>query len=129
LIEGFWEMWVLWRWKTSIGNTCRIFMTCWTFEWVQTKSSCFVVMSRRDLVYKVHVRGAYKVTKAAWNYMREQNYGRIIMTSSMAGLYGNVGQTNYSMAKYSFFLSFFLWLINSYSFSSFSFSQIYNQSK
>jgi 3-hydroxyacyl-CoA dehydrogenase/3a,7a,12a-trihydroxy-5b-cholest-24-enoyl-CoA hydratase len=52
-----------------------------------------------DLVYKVHVRGAYKVTKAAWNYMREQNYGRIIMTSSMAGLYGNVGQTNYAMAK------------------------------
>ena len=52
-----------------------------------------------DLVYKVHLRGAYKCSKAAWPYMREQNYGRIIMTASAAGLYGNVGQANYSAAK------------------------------
>eukprot|EP00026_Physarum_polycephalum_P006366 Phypoly_transcript_06408.p1 GENE.Phypoly_transcript_06408~~Phypoly_transcript_06408.p1 ORF type:complete len:451 (-),score=83.87 Phypoly_transcript_06408:112-1464(-) len=52
-----------------------------------------------DLVYKVHVRGAYKVTQAVWNHMRENKYGRIIMTASAAGLYGNFGQANYSMAK------------------------------
>lgn len=52
-----------------------------------------------DLVYTVHLKGAYKVTKAAWPYMVKQNYGRIIMTASAAGLYGNFGQANYSAAK------------------------------
>ncbi|EPB80810.1 D-domain protein [Ancylostoma ceylanicum] len=52
-----------------------------------------------DLIFKVHVKGAYSVTKAAWPYMRKQNYGRIIVTSSNAGIYGNFGQTNYAAAK------------------------------
>jgi len=52
-----------------------------------------------DLIFKVHVKGAYKITQAAWNYMRDNKYGRIIMTASAAGLYGNFGQTNYSSAK------------------------------
>lgn len=61
----------------------------------------FLKMSQQewDIIYKVHLEGAYRVTKAAWPYMREQKYGRIIMTSSAAGLYGNVGQANYSAAK------------------------------
>ncbi|MCY1332382.1 putative short-chain type dehydrogenase/reductase [compost metagenome] len=52
-----------------------------------------------DLVYKVHVEGAYKVTRAAWPFMREQGYGRVIFTSSTSGIYGNFGQSNYGMAK------------------------------
>ena len=52
-----------------------------------------------NLIYDVHVRGAFKVTHAAWPHMRDQNYGRIIFTTSAAGIYGNFGQTNYSMAK------------------------------
>lgn len=52
-----------------------------------------------DLVYQVHVKGAYNVTHAAWNILREQGYGRIIFTASAAGIYGNFGQANYSMAK------------------------------
>jgi 3-hydroxyacyl-CoA dehydrogenase/3a,7a,12a-trihydroxy-5b-cholest-24-enoyl-CoA hydratase len=52
-----------------------------------------------DLIYRVHVLGAYRVTKAAWDVMREQGYGRIIFTASAAGIYGNFGQANYSMAK------------------------------
>ncbi|MGE3546148.1 MAG: SDR family oxidoreductase, partial [Kofleriaceae bacterium] len=52
-----------------------------------------------DLVYKVHVLGAFRVTHAAWNYMRDAGYGRIIMTASAAGIYGNFGQANYAMAK------------------------------
>jgi NAD(P)-dependent dehydrogenase (short-subunit alcohol dehydrogenase family) len=52
-----------------------------------------------DLVYKVHVEGAYKVTRAAWPHMREQGYGRIIFTASTSGIYGNFGQSNYGMAK------------------------------
>jgi len=54
-----------------------------------------------DLIHKIHVRGAYSVTKAAWPYMRDQNYGRIIFVTSAAGLYGNFGQVNYSSAKMS----------------------------
>ncbi len=52
-----------------------------------------------DLIYQVHVLGSFKVTHAAWPIMREQNFGRIIMTASAAGIYGNFGQANYSMAK------------------------------
>ncbi|MGZ3441098.1 MAG: SDR family NAD(P)-dependent oxidoreductase, partial [Polyangia bacterium] len=42
---------------------------------------------------------SYRVTKAAWNHMRDAGYGRIIFTASAAGIYGNFGQANYSMAK------------------------------
>ncbi|WP_017904255.1 SDR family oxidoreductase [Pseudomonas asplenii] len=52
-----------------------------------------------DLVYRVHVEGAYKVTHAAWPHLREQNYGRVIFTASTSGIYGNFGQSNYGMAK------------------------------
>jgi (3R)-3-hydroxyacyl-CoA dehydrogenase / 3a,7a,12a-trihydroxy-5b-cholest-24-enoyl-CoA hydratase / enoyl-CoA hydratase 2 len=52
-----------------------------------------------DLVYQVHVLGTMKVTQAAWNLMRDAGYGRIINTSSAAGIYGNFGQANYAMAK------------------------------
>jgi multifunctional beta-oxidation protein len=49
-----------------------------------------------DLIQAVHVRGSYKVTKAAWPIFKQQKFGRIIMTASAAGLYGNFGQANYS---------------------------------
>ena len=52
-----------------------------------------------DLVYKVHVEGAYKVTHAAWPHLREQGFGRVIFTASTSGIYGNFGQSNYGMAK------------------------------
>lgn len=52
-----------------------------------------------DLIFKVHVKGAYSVTKAAWPYMRDQKYGRVVVTSSNAGVYGNFGQTNYAAGK------------------------------
>lgn len=58
-------------------------------------------MSEKDfkLVFDVHLNGAYKLTKAAWPYMRNQKYGRIVNTASPAGLYGNFGQANYAAAK------------------------------
>jgi len=52
-----------------------------------------------DKIYRVHLYGGYQVTRAAWPILRDQGYGRIIMTSSAAGLYGNFGQANYSAAK------------------------------
>ncbi len=52
-----------------------------------------------DLIFKVHVSGAFRCTHAAWPYMRDQGYGRILFTTSAAGIYGNFGQANYSAAK------------------------------
>lgn len=49
-----------------------------------------------DLIMAVHVTGAWKCAKAAWPYFRKQRYGRILNTSSGAGLFGNFGQSNYS---------------------------------
>ncbi|MFZ4287741.1 SDR family NAD(P)-dependent oxidoreductase [Variovorax sp. HJSM1_2] len=51
------------------------------------------------LVMEVHLMGAVHCAKAVWNLMRAQNYGRIVMTSSSSGLYGNFGQANYGAAK------------------------------
>ena len=50
-------------------------------------------------VIDVHLKGAFYVTQPAWVVMREQGYGRIISTSSAAGVFGNFGQTNYGAAK------------------------------
>ena len=52
-----------------------------------------------DSVLQVHLYGAFWVTLPAWKLMREQNYGRIVNTTSAAGLFGNFGQTNYGAAK------------------------------
>ncbi|XP_049849024.1 peroxisomal multifunctional enzyme type 2-like isoform X2 [Schistocerca gregaria] len=52
-----------------------------------------------DLVYQVHLKGTYRTTKAAWEHMVKQKYGRIIMVTSAAGLYGNFGQSNYAAMK------------------------------
>ena len=51
------------------------------------------------LVLEVHLMGTVNCTKAVWDIMKEQNYGRILVTSSSSGVYGNFGQTNYGAAK------------------------------
>ena len=51
------------------------------------------------LVMEVHLMGAVNCCKAVWDVMRAQNYGRIVMTTSSSGLYGNFGQANYGAAK------------------------------
>ena len=65
------------------------------------RDKSFVKMELDDfeIVLEVHLMGAVNVTKAVWPIMREQNYGRIVMTTSPTGLYGNFGQTNYGAAK------------------------------
>ncbi|OCT51113.1 Peroxisomal hydratase-dehydrogenase-epimerase [Cladophialophora carrionii] len=52
-----------------------------------------------DDIIAVHLRGTYKVTKAAYPYMVKQKYGRIVNTTSTSGIYGNFGQANYAAAK------------------------------
>lgn len=52
-----------------------------------------------NFVLDVHLMGSVNCTKAVWNHMRERQYGRIVMTTSSSGLYGNFGQSNYGAAK------------------------------
>jgi NAD(P)-dependent dehydrogenase (short-subunit alcohol dehydrogenase family) len=55
--------------------------------------------SQWDSVVKVHLYGTYHVTHAAWPHLREKSYGRVVVTTSTSGLYGNFGQANYGAAK------------------------------
>lgn len=61
----------------------------------------FHKMTEKDwkLIQDVHLNGSFAVTHAAWPILREKGYGRVIFTTSAAGLYGNFGQANYSSAK------------------------------
>jgi 3-hydroxyacyl-CoA dehydrogenase/3a,7a,12a-trihydroxy-5b-cholest-24-enoyl-CoA hydratase len=52
-----------------------------------------------DIILRVHLNGSMSVSHAAWPIMREKGYGRIVMTTSAAGIYGNFGQANYCAAK------------------------------
>jgi NAD(P)-dependent dehydrogenase (short-subunit alcohol dehydrogenase family) len=65
------------------------------------RDKSFAKMSLDDfrLVVDVHLFGSVICTKAVWEGMRERNYGRIVMTTSSSGLYGNFGQSNYGAAK------------------------------
>jgi NAD(P)-dependent dehydrogenase (short-subunit alcohol dehydrogenase family) len=65
------------------------------------RDKSFTKMTLDDfrLVVDVHLMGAVHCTKAVWDVMRAQNYGRIVMTTSSTGLYGNFGQANYGAAK------------------------------
>jgi NAD(P)-dependent dehydrogenase (short-subunit alcohol dehydrogenase family) len=66
---------------------------------LRDKSFTKMEMSDFNLVVDVHLMGSVKPTKAVWPIMKEQGYGRIIVTASSSGLYGNFGQTNYGAAK------------------------------
>ncbi|MEU6829392.1 SDR family NAD(P)-dependent oxidoreductase [Nocardia beijingensis] len=66
---------------------------------LRDKSFAKVELADFRAVLDVHLMGAVHCTKAVWPHMVEQNYGRILMTTSASGLYGNFGQSNYGAAK------------------------------
>jgi len=66
---------------------------------LRDKSFLKMTMDEFRQVIDVHLIGSANCTKAVWEIMRNQGYGRIVMTSSSTGLYGNFGQTNYGAAK------------------------------
>ncbi|MFP4004738.1 MAG: SDR family oxidoreductase [Alphaproteobacteria bacterium] len=66
---------------------------------LRDKSFAKIEMKDFEFVVDVHLMGAVKVTRAFWPVMKEQQYGRVVMTTSSTGLYGNFGQTNYGAAK------------------------------
>ena len=66
---------------------------------LRDKSFAKMELADFELVVDVHLMGAVHCTKAVWALMNEQKYGRIVMTTSSSGLYGNFGQSNYGAAK------------------------------
>ena len=66
---------------------------------LRDKSFAKMELADFQLVMDVHLMGAVHCTKAVWEIMRAQNYGRIVMTTSSSGLFGNFGQANYGAAK------------------------------
>ena len=70
---------------------------------LRDKSFSKMTIEDINLVIDVHLLGTFKPVHAAWNIMKEQNYGRIVVTTSSTGLYGNFGQANYSAAKMGIF--------------------------
>jgi NAD(P)-dependent dehydrogenase (short-subunit alcohol dehydrogenase family) len=66
---------------------------------LRDKSFAKMELADFELVLKVHLMGSVTCTKAVWDHMKERNYGRIAMTSSSSGIYGNFGQSNYGAAK------------------------------
>jgi NAD(P)-dependent dehydrogenase (short-subunit alcohol dehydrogenase family) len=66
---------------------------------LRDKSFAKMELADFKLVMDVHVMGAVHCTKAVWPFMQAQNHGRIVMTTSSSGLYGNFGQANYGAAK------------------------------
>ena len=66
---------------------------------LRDKSFANMTQDLWDSVVAVHLTGAFNVTRAAWPHLREQAYGRIVSTSSAAGIFGNFGQSNYGAAK------------------------------
>ena len=66
---------------------------------LRDKSFAKMTMADFQLVVDVHLMGSVNCTKAVWDIMRDQNYGRLVMTTSSSGMYGNFGQANYGAAK------------------------------
>lgn len=66
---------------------------------LRDKSFAKLEMADIKAVLDVHLMGAINCSKAVWDVMREQGYGRIVMTTSSSGMYGNFGQSNYGAAK------------------------------
>jgi len=66
---------------------------------LRDKSFTKMELADFQLVVDVHLMGTVKPAKAVWDIMRQQNYGRIVVTTSATGLYGNFGQSNYGAAK------------------------------
>ena len=85
--------------KTAIDNFGKVDILINNAGILRDKSFTKMEEENWDNVVGVHLRGAYCVTKPAYANMRENGYGRIVMTTSGAGLFGNFGQSNYAAAK------------------------------
>uniref|UniRef100_A0A7G3AMN8 Peroxisomal multifunctional enzyme type 2 n=2 Tax=Lutzomyia longipalpis TaxID=7200 RepID=A0A7G3AMN8_LUTLO len=85
--------------QTAMENFGRIDVVVNNAGILRDKSFPRISETDWDLIHDVHLKGSFKTTQAAWPIFKKQNFGRIIMTSSNSGVYGNFGQANYSAAK------------------------------
>jgi len=85
--------------KTTMDRFGRIDVLIANAGILRDKSFSKMEIADVDAVMNVHVMGTIKPAKAVWEIMKAQNYGRIVVTTSSTGLYGNFGQTNYGAAK------------------------------
>ncbi len=85
--------------QAAVGEWGRVDILVNNAGILRDKSFAKMDLADFRLVLDVHLMGAVHCSKAVWGLMREQNYGRIVMTTSSTGLYGNFGQSNYGAAK------------------------------
>nr|CAI5840992.1 unnamed protein product [Callosobruchus analis] len=85
--------------KTALDNFGKVDILINNAGILRDKSLVKMTDHDWDLIHAVHLKGSFKTSQAAFPIFKKQGYGRIIMTSSTAGLYGNFGQSNYSAAK------------------------------
>lgn len=85
--------------RTAIDAFGRIDIVVNNAGILRDKSFANMTPDLWQAVLDVHLTGAMNVTRAAWPHLREQSYGRIVCTSSAAGIFGNFGQANYGSAK------------------------------
>jgi NAD(P)-dependent dehydrogenase (short-subunit alcohol dehydrogenase family) len=87
--------------KTTMAAWGRIDILIANAGILRDKSFSKMELADFQVVMDVHLMGTVKPTKAVWEIMKAQNYGRIVVTTSSTGLYGNFGQANYGAAKLS----------------------------
>ena len=85
--------------ETALGEFGQIDVVINNAGILREESLTKMTLEAFEAVLAVHLRGAFLVTQAAFPHLRDQGYGRIVNTTSPAGLYGNFGQANYSAAK------------------------------
>ncbi|XP_067007857.2 peroxisomal multifunctional enzyme type 2 [Anabrus simplex] len=85
--------------QTALENFGRVDIVVNNAGILRDKSFARISDVDWELIQRVHLKGTFKTTQAAWPHFRKQNYGRIIVTASNSGIYGNFGQANYSAAK------------------------------
>ena len=85
--------------KTAMDAWGRVDILIANAGVLRDKSFSKMEIADFEFVLNVHLMGTVKPAKAVWEIMKAQNYGRIVVTTSSSGLYGNFGQTNYGAAK------------------------------
>lgn len=85
--------------ETAISNFGRIDVLINNAGILRDKSVANITDEDWDKILDIHLKASFITTRAAWPYFKKQKYGRIIMTASNSGVYGNFGQANYSAAK------------------------------
>lgn len=85
--------------KTAMDNFGRVDILVNNAGILRDRNFAKISDSDMNIILDVHLKGSFKTTQAAWPIFKKQNYGRIIMTTSNSGIYGNFGQANYSAAK------------------------------